>query len=634
MTLRRLRIFVPIFCAFTLSIAMPLKALAFDFFGLTLFEDTKTADANSVIADPQLYTAQVNVTGDTALDDTVRGASVLWNKRDTPASGAAGLLATARSDYRRIVAALYAEGYYGGIVTIKVDGREATAIAPDSDLNDPANVFIQVQTGSQFYFGATKILNRAPETTQSTVDALKFKTGSIARAGAVRQAARGAIKDWRQLGYPKAKIADQAVVADHKNDLVDVTLTVEPGRQAVIGAISVEGATDMSPAFIARQAGLSVGEIYNPDNIARAQRRLNDLGVFGTVKIVEAENISPDGTLPLRIVVQERKPRRVGAGATFSSTDGLGIETFWLHRNLFGEGERLKLDARLAGIAYPINSADFDYYFGGTFTKPGILTPDTDLIAALVAQRTVLSRYTETSVEGLLGVAHEISPELKAEAGVELKRANFYDDLYGSRNFSVFGTYGTLTYDTRDDANDASTGIYAWASAKPFYEAEHGSLALLLAGEVRSYLSLTDDERVVLAARLKAGLLFGPSIAQTPPDRLFFAGGGGSVRGFPYHSIGVDGPGGTFVGGKFLTEASFEARVKVTNDIGLVGFIDAGYVTANNFVGLGQGARLGVGAGLRYYTGFGPLRLDFAVPLNKRAGDPDYAIYLGIGQAF
>ena len=74
--------------------------------------------------------------------------------------------------------------------------------------------------------------------------------------------------------------------------------------------------------------------------------------------------------------------------------------------------------------------------------------------------------------------------------------------------------------------------------------------------------------------------------------------------------------------------------MKITDTIGAVGFVDAGYVTADNFVGLSDGTRFGAGVGLRYYTGFGPLRLDVAVPLNKRAGDPDFALYAGIGQSF
>ena len=136
----------------------------------------------------------------------------------------------------------------------------------------------------------------------------------------------------------------------------------------------------------------------------------------------------------------------------------------------------------------------------------------------------------------------------------------------------------------------------------------------------------------MLASRLKLGTIVGAEIAELPSDQLFFAGGGGSVRGYGYRSIGVDS-GGTVSGGRYLLEASAEARVRINETFGAVAFIDGGYVAADTFPGLDQ-LRIGAGVGLRYYTGFGPLRADIAIPLNKRSGDPDYAIYVGIGQSF
>lgn len=631
------RFLLGLIAASGLLLVLAAEARAFSLFGITLFEDESAANAEAVIADPQAYDVAVSVAGNDGLGETLKNASSLWEGRNAPASGAAGLLATARSDYRRIQSALYDEGYYGGTISIMVDGVEAAKLPPDSQLADPARVEIHVDTGGQFHFGTLSIVNRAPvaETgdTTASLETIGFAAGAVARAGAVRQAVLIESRAWQQQGHPKAEIAEKNIVADHTTNTLDVTLVVSLGPRAVIGSISVDGAENVNADFIIRQTGLVPGRAYDPDDIERARERLADLGVFGSIKIEEADAVDENGTLPLTVVVQERKPRRVGAGANYSTTDGLGLETFFLHRNLFGEGERLKLVAKLAGIAYPVDSSQFDYYFGGTFTKPGIITPDTDLMAELVAQRTVLTRYTETSIEGKLGLTHDFSNGIAVEAGIGAERANYFDDLYGSRDFTIVGAYGAVTYDTRDDQTDATRGVFVRLAAEPFYEVQFGNAGVLVDAEGRGYLGFGPDDRFVLAGRLKAGFLFGPSIAETPPDRLFFAGGGGSVRGFPYRSIGVDNS-GTVTGGKFLTEASIEARVKLTDTIGVVGFVDAGYVAADSFVGLADGTRIGVGAGLRYFTGFGPLRLDFAVPANKRADDPDYALYVGIGQAF
>jgi len=614
------------------ALALPTdEAHAFSLFGFTLFGGDDLQDV--VIADPQPYVAELTVAGgDEAADAAVRAASELWSGRDRPASGAAGLLATARSDYRRIVSALYAEGYYGGTVSISVGGREATTLAPDVNLPDPVGVSIRVTTGPLFRFGSITQSNPAPGA--PALGEAGLVSGEIARSGLVTRASARAVAAWRELGHPKARLADQEVIADHATNRVDVALHVSPGPRATLGPVGIEGAETVDAAFVVRQSGLVPGAVYSPADIAQARERLVALGVFTVVRIVEADTVAADGSLPLTIVVQERAPRRAGIGATYSSVDGLGIETFWLHRNLLGQAERLRLDARLAGIGYPVQTANFDYYFGGTFTKPGVWTPYTDAVAALIAQKTVLPRYTETSVEARLGFSHDFSPELASTFGINAKRANFLDPVYGVRDFTVLGTYGSLAYDTRDSTTDPTTGFLATLEAEPFYEGVYRNAALLVMGEGRTYFGFGEEQRFVLAGRLKLGALLGPPISETPPDKLFFAGGGGSVRGFPYRSIGVTAPGGAIGGGRFLTEASLEARMRVSEDFGIVGFVDAGYVTDETFVGLAAGTRIGVGAGLRYYTGFGPLRLDVAIPLNKRAGDPDYALYFGIGQAF
>lgn len=613
---------------------VPVPAFALSFLGITLFEDQDTIDADAVIADPQHYSVDFAIaSGDDELKQALQSASSLYDGRDDVASGAAGLLATARGDYARLVAALYARGYYGGTVNIIVDGREATNLPPDSDLGDPAIVGVRVDAGPVYRFGVINIANQAASDTDLASD-VGLITGEVARSGIVRRAARRALANWRALGHPKAGVADQAIVADHDNRRIDVSLDIAPGPPARFGAIIVEGAADVDQGFIRAQSGLKPGDPYRPAAIAEGKERLARLDVFNVIKIEEAETISPDGTLQITIIVQERRQRRLGAGATFSTTDGLGAETFWLHRNLFGRAESLRLDAKLAGIGYPLNTADFDYYFGGTFTKPGFGTADTDLVALLAAQRTVLKRYTQTSVEGKLGFTHRFDETFSADFGVMAKQANFEDTAYGSRDFTLAGVYGALTYDSRDSKVDATEGLFATLSAEPYYEFAYANPALLLDAEARTYFSFDADDRLVLAGRVRLGALLGPSIAETPPDKLFFSGGGGSVRGFAYRSIGIDGPGGSVTGGKFLTEGSLEARFKVTENIGVVGFVDAGYVTSDKLVGFAEGARIGVGGGLRYYTGFGPLRLDLAIPLNKRADDDNYALYVGIGQAF
>ena len=611
-------------------------ASAFEIFGLKLFEDESEADEEAVIADPQPYTIDVVVT-DEAATSAVRNASALVADAEEPASGAAGLLAKARGDYRRIVAALYNEGYYGGTVSIRVGGQEASNLAPDVNLPDPVDVAVVVNPGPLFRFNRVTVGNAAPFTTDpgDIVDLPSdkgFGSGEIAKSSVILTAERLALEAWRQQGYAKATIGTRDVVADHASRTVDATITVIPGPKAAFGAVNVTGTERMDPEFVRQQTGLAVGEEYDPDAVVQAQKRLDRLEVFRAARLQEAKAVSADGLLPYELIVQELPGARFGAGANYSTVDGLGLEAFHLWRNLFGHAERLRLDARIASIAFPIDTAQFDYFFGGTFTKPGVFTPDTDLIAAVSAERTIYPTFTETSASGRLGLSHIFSDQITFEGGAQFER-NRFDDAFGTRDFSTLGVYAGAVLDFRDDSVDPTTGWYLSANIEPFYEFIYGNAQGRIQVEGRTYFGFGEDDPFVLAGRIKAGALVGPSLAEIPPDKLFFAGGGGSVRGYAFKSIGVDDGNGNVTGGRYLLEASLEARAKVTDDIGVVAFLDGGYVAADTFPGL-EDLRLGAGIGARYYTGLGPLRLDVAVPLNKKSGDPDYAIYVGIGQSF
>ncbi len=121
-----------------------------------------------------------------------------------------------------------------------------------------------------------------------------------------------------------------------------------------------------------------------------------------------------------------------------------------------------------------------------------------------------------------------------------------------------------------------------------------------------------------------------------PSNYRFFSGGGGSVRGYRYQTIGPRTPPfGFVVGGRSLFEANVEARVKVTDTIGIVPFFDIGGAYAGSIPDFTRGdTRMSAGLGLRYYTGIGPIRLDVAFPLNPRPGDQPVVLYVSIGQSF
>ena len=620
-----------------------LPASAFTLFGYRLWGEAEESEQVEVI-DPLPYTASIRIrSADGALENRLEAASALWTERETPASGRAGLISKARGDYRRLLAALYAEGYYGGEISIRIGGREAADMSLAEDIPPNVAVRIVVDPGPVFTFRRTEIVNRPPFGETRPEDAVDdpatvgFARGDIARAGAVGAASTLAVEQWRQLAHAKARETDREIVADHTVSRVDVTLTIEPGRRARYGPLRVSGNNRMDAGFIAFMADLPEGEDFDPDDIRAAEDRLGRLGVFNSIRLEEAEEIGPDGRLPFTLHVEERRPRTFGFGATYSTIDGLGISAYAMHRNLLGRAERLRLDISVAGIGETNDVTDLDYNLGLSFTRPGVLTPDTNFGASIVARQLSLDTYDERSVTGRVGLSHEFGGWLTGEAWLEASHAR-YDDDFGIRYFTTVAGVVNATYDRRDSTLDPTRGYLLAANLRPAYELEYGNPSLRGTLEARAYRGFGADRRFVLAGRAQVGSYLGPSVEESPPDQLFFAGGGGSIRGYEFRSIGietVDSEGKDITqGGKGLVEGSIEARARLWGNFGGVAFVDGGVVTEDSSLSGADDLRLGVGLGIRYYTGIGPLRVDVATPIDPRPQDSDFAVYIGIGQAF
>lgn len=612
---------------------------AFELFGVCLIGqcESEASDAENFI-DPHRYRLDFEVNdASEKLIDTIKGASQLWVGKDNAVAGAAGVVARSKGDYRRILVALYNSGYYGGSISVKINGREAADIPASTSLPFESSIVVRVDPGDAYRFGRADIRNTAPPTSSpddrvKDIDRTLFLPGEIAKAGEIRSAGNLEVEAWRQQGYPTAKVAKREATADHPDRKLNVLLHMQPGKYAAYGEFRVRGTERMDPDFVAYMAGIEPGKEFDPDDLKKAQKRLDRLGVFSSSRIVEADKVV-NGLLPMELIVNERKRRRIGLGATLSSVDGIGLEAYWLHRNLFGKAESIRLDAKVGGLGSTLRPDEFDYFLGGTFVKPGAFSPDTDLTADLFAKREFNETFEETSAGGSFFLTNYYSDRLTLTGGGFFSYGEF-EDGFGTRQFLTTGLRGGAIYDGRDSKLEPTEGIYAELDARPFYEWQFGNAAARLEAEARTYFDFDTDGYSVVAGRIKLGSLLGSSLSQTPPNLLFTTGGGNSVRGYSFKSIGVTGPAGKTVGGASLLEGSIEFRQKVTESFGIVGFVDAGTVGRESFVDFSQDLRIGAGLGIRYYTGLGPVRLDVAVPLNRGPDDAGFAIYAGIGQAF
>ena len=144
------------------------------------------------------------------------------------------------------------------------------------------------------------------------------------------------------------------------------------------------------------------------------------------------------------------------------------------------------------------------------------------------------------------------------------------------------------------------------------------------------------SDKVVMAGRVRLGTILGAQRDDIAPSRRFYSGGGGSVRGYGYQRIGPRDADNDPIGGRSLAEFSLEARVRVNafgGNFGVVPFIDGGTLSTGATPDF-KDWQIGVGIGARYYSSFGPIRIDIGTPLHRQKGDGRIAVVVGLGQAF
>lgn len=599
------------------------------------------------------YTVKFEIPDDSAATQLEQVSDLERLRRQLP-SGAIGLVARANADKSRLISGLEALGYYDGRVDIllagdPLDSSRVTAGIEAARRSGPVPVTVIVKPGPRYVFGRFALVDANTRRPLPSPDWAKIGlvAGDPALSSTVLSAESAIVGQFRNQGYAMARVPGRQATVDHATRTMDLVFYVDPGRLATFGPVTVSGTDRLNPDFITERVPFKEGEVFSPEAVARMRRELSAYDVFNSVRIVEADHLNPDGSLPIEIQVSERLPRFVGFGAKYSTTEGPAANVYWGHRNLFGGAERLRLEAQVSGSDVDtINGRSrartvdkLGYKIGATFLKPGIFTVKDDLIAEAAALREIAKTYTRQGFIGSIGVKRTFSDELWGQIGLDLERAKYTAPTNTSYTnsgwYTLVGVPVQLNYDNTGDKLNPTRGVRVAAKVTP-YPSFLGSTVDMTKVDVTlsGYLPLDSDARYVLAGRTRVGSIFGAGMDDIPPPHRFFAGGGGSVRGYDYQSLGPKDSAGIVVGGRSLFEASAEVRAKITDTIGVVAFADAGMAFASSTPKFDESLRYSAGLGLRYYTGIGPIRLDVARGLNREKGDPPYGIYISLGQAF
>ena len=584
-------------------------------------------------ADPQPYTVELAKTGETALDQALRDGSNLLSLQKEAPVGPFALVTRARDDAGRLMMALNSYGHYAAKVSVRIAGRDVDDPALPAALEAataPVSIDVAIQPGPVFRLRRVALDGAVPPEGRA---ALKLAPGDPAIAADVLAAQGRVLEALRKSGHALAKVDAPVAMLDPSAQVLDVSYKVDAGPQVNLGPVGVGGLVRVDQGFVRRRLLVHPGQRFDPDEIERARQDLAQLGVFATVRARAAERLDAAGDLPLDFDVTERPRHAVGFTASFSTDLGASAGVTFQHRNLFGQAEQLNLGAAVTQLGGSASRGQ-GYNVTAGLLKPDVWARNQNVQVNLQVIKENLDAYDRTAALAGVTLSRKFSQVWTASVGVQGQQSRILQQGV-SRDYTLAQLPLGLRYDSTGTEGlfEPTHGIKAAATVTPTASlAGSGANFAILQLQGSTYFDLGAPGRSVLAVRGLVGSVQGASTFQLPPDQRFYAGGGGTVRGYKYQSIGPRFRDNRPTGGTSLTAATVEFRQRFGESFGAVAFLDAGQVSTSS-AGFGD-LRVGAGVGARYYTAIGPIRLDVAVPLNKRNGDDTLQVYIGIGQAF
>jgi len=572
---------------------------------------------------------KVSVTGEPSgrVADLIQDASQLVALLKRPPPSLAALTRRIRADEDRIRAILESEGYYDAVISTQVDENTA-----------PVAVDVNIDAG-KLYTLSSLVLEIGPRSDDQSPPVLGDKlyqrpiedvTGNPARAATIIAAEDAAIAALRAGGFAFARRGGRQVRVDHNAAVIAVSLPVHLGPDAVFGDVHVKGSKAVADRFVDSLVTWTPGMRYDATRLERLRLDLITSGLFSSVRVGPAatEDIANGAPLDIDVDVQDALHHTFGAGAKYARDKGFGAATFWEHRNILGGGERLRL---------ALDATQIDQTVSAAFTRPAFLRPDQTLKLITELRHNDTDAFREWGSTTTSALERRLSDTWTVSAGVSLDVADI-EDSDGSRRSNLAGLPITATWSTTDPLVplDPLRGWRVSLAGTPFAGSFAGAVAFFRSeAQASVYIPLDTSARSIFAARVKAGSIVGAATVQIPANRRFYAGGGGSVRGYGYQLVSPFDADLKPTGGRSLVEGSLEYRYRISNTFGVVPFLDAGMTSLSSVPGLNGQFRSAVGIGGRYFTPVGPLRVDIAMPVNRRPGiDKSFQFYISFGQAF
>lgn len=581
-----------------------------------------------------VYKPHLSGIEDKSLVKDIEASSYLFQFKDKNPLSYAALDRRAKDDMQRLRDVMMAHAYYGAHIDYKIEKVQETETKKDKKpAFDGYRVDVTIHTGPLFRMQdytlawQNKSGRKTPAPKGLNFDSiLQSVAGKDATPAVVLDVERRVIDKLKASGYPLPGVAARNVTIDHATHKARAELVVIPGRAAVFAQTRTAGHDSVKEDFVRRRIAWQEGETFNINKVVTTRQAMLKTGLFSSVDVMlEAKEGAP--TVPVTINMTERKPRTIGTGLSYSTSQSVSGKVFWEHRNLGGGGEKLRLEAD-AGINR--------YGIGGRYTKPDLGgTTKRSMQLGLGFKQEFWDAYDKTSYNASARVDHAFNDRLTGKLGLTLEFSQIKESNQPEKNFVLLSLPSALSYDSSDDVLDPTKGARASFDVIPYISTTEVSESFVSTSVSAShYWSLRDDNKIIFANRAKLGAVWGQGVSDLPADKRLYSGGGGSVRGYGYQLVSPLDANNDPTGGKYQLEVGSEMRFRVSETIGLVTFIEGGRVTEDLSITGDERFLWAAGIGMRYYTAVGPLRVDIAAPINGRDKDDVFQFYLSLGQAF
>ncbi|CAN5662586.1 outer membrane protein assembly factor BamA [soil metagenome] len=499
---------------------------------------------------------------------------------------------------------------------------------------------IPIVEGPKYRVGRIEVKGTKITTSEKVLALFKLKPGDVYSPKAIREDAKKLADAYGSGGYVDLIVQPQGTPSGPNR--IDIVYTIEEGERSFVQRINIVGNVRTRDKVIRREVLIAPGDVYSTTRVETSKKRLENLGYFSRVETYPEDTGFP-GRRDLTVQVEEKRTGSLNFGAGFSTIDSIigfvevtqGNFDLWNWPNFTGGGQKFR-----ARIQYGAQRKDFvlsltePYFFDQRLSVGGdIFYREANFLSDVYDQRNYgfsvtarkpIGRFLSLSFEyrleeiDIFDVPDSASLQIRSEKGARTKSQVASSLVFDTRDNPFLTRKGqrvVLTPFLAGGFLGGDTQIYGFDLEGSQYFRLPGDLILLFNGQIASVDTWGNGDRVPIY------------------DRLFL-GGGNNLRGFNYRDVGPKDIFGEPVGGKTLARATVELTVPVIEKVRAAVFYDTGFVNRSAFDFGADDVASDVGVGLRLDLPIGPIRLDYAIPLQTAGNSSSGKFNFNVGYQF